>query len=205
MNQWISMNPLSRKKQNSIQWVTLIWLLCLGMISKNAYADPLTAILGLLFADKVSGQPANSRASDKNTTSDNKDHITDWRKTLSEPELAALDNIQNHPAVGTCMELANQNNPIASYNARKIAEFSAYIKLSYAKTGETPDIESIRYQWPARAFRWCSNKAGITTAGTPRNLEQLAHGMIRVVQNIEVHHTVVAQNVAQNIAEPTVN
>ncbi len=191
---------LSREKQNIIQRVILTGLIGLGMMSKNVYADPLTTLLGLLFAEKTTSQAVSSKSDteDTNTT-------PIWHKTLSEVELVALKGMQNHPAVGTCMEMADQNHAIASYNARKIAEFSAFVKLSYAKTGEAPDIESIRYQWPARAFRWCSKKAGITPTGTPRNLEQLAHGMMRVVQSIEARHTVVAKNVAQNATELTVN
>lgn len=189
------MNLSSHKKQNSIQWVIIIGLLSLGIISKNAYADPMTTLLGLLFADKVTEQPTDSQTvAGKSSTGDA--NITPvWHKTLSEAELAALNGMQNHPAVGTCMEMANQNHPIAGYNTRKIAEFSAFVKLSYAKTGGAPDIESMRYQWPARAFRWCSKKAGITHIGAPRNLEQLARGMMRVVQSIEARHTVVAQAV----------
>ena len=183
----------SRRKRYSIQWATLAVLLSLGMIGKNAYADPMTTLLSLLFADKVTGQPTDQTVTGKSDTEDA--NITPvWHKTLSEAELVALNGMQNHPAVGTCMEMADQNHPIAGYNARKIAEFSAFVKLSYAKTGEAPDIESIRYQWPARAFRWCSKKAGITPIGTPRNLEQLARGMMRVVQSIEARHTVVAKN-----------
>ncbi len=194
---------LLRNKHYLIQWVVFVGLISLGTISKNAYADPLTTLLGLLFADKVTSQPADGQAVAGKSDTQNTNVMPVWRKTISEVELAALDNMQNHPAVGTCMEMADQNHPIASYNARKIAEFSAYVKLSYAKTGEAPDIESIRYQWPARAFRWCSKKAGITHAGTPRSLEQLAHGMIRVVQSIEARHTVVAKN--ENTLELTTN
>ena len=195
---------LSRKKQNIIQRVILTGLIGLGMMSKNAYADPMTTLLSLLFADKVTGQPTDQTVTSKSDTED-VNVAPVWHKTLSETELVALNGMQNHPAVGTCMEMADQNHAIAGYNARKIAEFSAFVKLSYAKTGEAPDIESIRYQWPARAFRWCSKKAGITPIGTPRNLEQLARGMMRVVQSIEARHTVVAKNVAQNATELTVN
>lgn len=155
--------------------------IAMGMHSASSHADPVTGILSLLFAERMSS--ASNNRKEENTST--------WRKNLSSVELAALNSIKNHPAVDTCIEMADQDDPIASYNARKIAEFSAYVKLRYAKTGQTPSIESIHYQWPARAFRWCSKKAGITTAGRPRNLEQMARGMIRVVQSIDAQQTVV--------------
>lgn len=154
-----------------------------GLCSTSAHANPVTSMLSLLFAETIS--------SDSRSTANEEGNTARWRENLSNAELTALNDIQNHPAVGICMKMADQDHPIASYNARKIAEFSAYVKLSLAKTGQIPAIELIRYQWPARAFRWCSKKAGITTAGKPRNLEQLAYGMIRIVQPIETQQTII--------------
>ena len=181
------MNKLNQKNL-LVAWL-LVGVLGIGLSSQNVHADPIIGVLSLIFAEKMSGTKSDNPAIDVSTTGAGA--IPSWRKTLSNTEIAALNDIQNHPAVDTCLEMADQNHPIASYNARKIAEFSAYVKLRIAKTGQTPAIESIRYQWPARAFRWCGKKAGITMTGKTRNLEELAIGMIRVVQHIENQHNII--------------
>jgi hypothetical protein len=188
------MKKLDQKKL-LMTWL-LVGILGIGLSSQNVHANPIVGVLSLIFAEKVSD------AGDDSPATEGENILPAWRKALSDAELAALNDIQIHPAVDTCMEMADQNHPIASYNARKIAEFSAYVKLRVAKTGRTPAIESIRYQWPARAFRWCSKKAGITMAGKTRNLEELAYGMIRVVQSIEnQQHIIVMRDNPGQIAK----
>jgi hypothetical protein len=153
-------------------------LIGLGLIvSGSARAEPLTALLSMLIAEKLT----SSHREEKSPTAQ---RVSGWREQLNKSEVSSLESIRQHPAIHTCIEKADNQNAIASYHIRKMVRFSTLLQQHLTQTGSLPEIESLNYQWPARAFSWCSKQAGIVVA-SDTHLITHAYNMARVVH---FHH-----------------
>ena len=159
------------------------------LFSSSVRAEPITALITLLVAEKLT-----SSSEEQKEAAPRERPVADWREHLEENELAALEAIRQHPAIGACMEKADQDHPVASYHARKMARFSASVQQHLDHTGTLPDIKSLHYKWPAKAFRWCGEQAGIVTASSSTSLLTYAYNMARVVHFHHNHTGMVALN-----------
>lgn len=166
-------------RMNPVRYNGLIILLGMGLLFGNsARAEPLTALFTLLIAERITSSAEPAPAPQARP-------VAGWREQLAADELATLETLRQHPAIGVCMEKADQHHPIASYHVRKMARFSTAVQRHLERTGSLPDIESLQYQWPARAFRWCGEQAGVAVSSAQTSLLTYAYNMARVVH---FHH-----------------
>jgi hypothetical protein len=164
-----------------------IGILALGIAVSGvaSAADPVTTLLGLVLAEKASG-PSDFRA---------RKDIPSWRLTLSQAELSALESMQNHPAVAACIKAADNSSPVASYHCRKLAEFAVDLNRYTARhSGKMPDILTMDYERAAKAFQWCSTRAGTAEKSAAPSLEQYARSLARVVYSSNGHNSIIASS-----------
>jgi hypothetical protein len=136
-----------------------------------AAADPVSTLLGLMVVDKVS-EPQASEV-----------RPYPWRKMLSSEQLATLRSIRHNRAVGTCIAEADNGNPIAAYQARKIAAFSNAVRVAMARNHRAPDVATLRYRRPAKAYSWCARQAGLAPTNTETlSLRGYAERMVSLVR-----------------------
>jgi hypothetical protein len=147
----------------------------------TALADPVSGLLGLLLAEKVGG---------KHQTVENKPRP--WRDNLSSEQLSMLDQLRAHAAIGTCMDMADRGNPVASYQLAKIAALGIQLQHSVDAGNRVPDVQTLAWQRPAKALRWCSRQAGISSAAADAPLTRYAYGIVRLVQAQAVESRMVA-------------
>lgn len=138
-----------------------------------SHADPFTTILGLAAADKV-------MRADKALAAP-----TPWRARLTKPQRNVLQGMRHHPAIGACITAADGDDAVAAYNLRKIAELALDLRGRVAHSGALPKITAVDYQWPARAFRWCSRKAGGAETVQAEPLEHYAQRVARLAVSPE--------------------
>lgn len=147
--------------------VTFLFLMC-GLVGVS-HGDPLTTILGLAAADRLTQKGEQ-----------NAEEVIPWRERLSNGETGILDRMGDHPAVGACTRAADAGDPIATYNLRKLAEFSLDIRRFIRKNEYFPDVGQLEHQRPAKAFKWCSRKAGLHDGDQRGSLTQYAKGLARL-------------------------
>ncbi|MEJ2346699.1 MAG: hypothetical protein P8076_13525 [Gammaproteobacteria bacterium] len=164
------------KKTFQISFLTVL----LGCSSCALAADPVSAVLGLLFMEKVSTPAHQHKAPPPHR----------WRDFLSPPQRAVLKRMEEYTAIGACVAKADANDPIAAYQVRKIAQFGSNLERAIGRDGRTPDITRMRYRRPAKAYRWCVAHSG----GTARraSLAQDAHRLARMVRGVEPQRSLLA-------------
>lgn len=152
-------------------------LFCAGLAMCGAVqADPVSELASLLGNDEQ--RPREAPRS--------------WRDYLTAMELEMLEGISRHPAVATCILMADNHHPVAGYQIRKLARFGALVQRRLSSTGALPDLKSLHYQWPARALRWCSAEAGISSAGDTSLLSYANH-LARIIHRHHRQPGIVAQ------------
>lgn len=154
-------------------------LLCAGV----AAADPISTLLGMVLMDKVSApHPEDARP-------------FPWRTMLSHRQLATLESLRHNPVVSACITKADNGNPIAAYQVRKIAAFSNTVKVEMKRSHRAPNLASLRYQRPAMAYAWCARQAGQPTAdGETVSLLDYAHRLAALVGDGQRAPTMFAAN-----------
>lgn len=159
-------------RQATIKNSLRLLIACSLTLCSGVRADPVTALVSLLLVEKLA--PGDQQRSGR-------EEAYGWREQLTTTELHMLENIRQHPAIDTCITMADNHHPVASYQARKLASFGVLVQQHITNTGALPDLKSLSYQWPARAFRWCSTQAGVT-ASSDTSLLTYAHNIARVIQ-----------------------
>ena len=144
-------------------------------------ADPVSAVLGLLFMQKGSTPAHQHKAPPPHH----------WREFLSQPQREALKRMQAHTAIGACVAKADGNDPVAAYQVRKIAQFGSNVERAIDRDGHMPDITSLHYRRPARAYRWCVAHSGATAV--PRaSLAEDAYRLARIIREPEPQQPMLA-------------
>lgn len=164
------------KKTLQISFLTA----ALGCSSGVVAADPVSAVLGLLFMEKVS-TPAHQHKAPPHR----------WRDFLSRPQRAALKRMQVHTAIGACVAKADANDPIAAYQVRKIAQFGSNLERAIDRDGRMPDIASMHYRRPAKAYRWCVAHSG-SGAASRASLAEDAYRLARMVRGEDRQRSMLA-------------
>lgn len=141
----------------------------LSLAAGTSQADPLTTLLGLAAADRA------TRAGSVDAPH------TPWRQRLTVPQRQALQSMRHHPAIKACVIAADADNAVASYHLRKIAQFGVSLRREATQRGAFPEVTTLDYAWPARAFRWCEHRAGEGVQAKNGTLESHARRIARLV------------------------
>lgn len=144
-------------------------------------ADPVSAILGMLVADKIS--PSSEKKPSGNHTS--------WRELLTTNEEQVLSRLEQDPVIQSCARLADDGDAIAAYHMRKIANFGLQLDTYIKNNGSVPMLRSMNYQWPAKGMQWCQQKYGQQSVDSELSLQAAALDLTSLVQGLSARQSVV--------------
>jgi hypothetical protein len=156
-------------------------IVLVGCSTAALAADPVSAVLGLLFMEKVSTPSHRGKVAPPHH----------WRDFLSRTQREALKRMEAHTAIGACVAKADANDPIAAYQVRKIAQFGSNLERAIDRDGHMPDITSMNYRRPARAYRWCVAHSS-ATAAPKASLTEDAYRLARIIREPGLHQPMLA-------------
>jgi hypothetical protein len=156
--------PVSTMLLHRLKYLLLILpLLLCGTVK----AEPLTLLMGI--------------AALQSTFDNNKESPRGQQKTTTPSQQPLLAQLQQHPVINACLEVADGGNPVAAYHVRKLGQYAQSLHSSDANDN-APDPHRV-----TRAYRWCAQQAGIAEQDIALSLTSFS-AALRVTSDKDMHH-----------------